>query len=103
MTYRGDRPIIISRVANVITDIALIIANLTMRKVLDALTIVTTILVLGILGGGFFTFKYVTSEQFQTKMMNKVLGNVKGHMPDVLGNSLPNKTGESIPTLPFKK
>ena len=68
------------------------------RKVLDALTIVTTILVLGILGGGFFTFKYVTSEQFKAKMMNEVLGNVKGLMPDVLGNSLPRETGASIPT-----
>ena len=58
---------------------------------------------LGILGGGFFTFKYVTSEQFKAKMMNEVLSNVKGLMPDVLGNSLPSKTGESIPTLPFKK
>ncbi len=103
MTYKGDSPIISSRVANVISDIALIIANLTMRKVLDALTIVTTILVLGILGGGFFTFKYVTSEQFKAKIMNEVLGNVKGLMPDVLGNSLPNKTGESIPTLPKPK
>ena len=44
-----------------------------LRKVLDALTIVTTILVLGILGGGFFTFKYVTSEQFKSKLMNEVL------------------------------
>tara|TARA_B100002019_G_scaffold1656_1_gene1313 strand:+ start:2872 stop:3090 length:219 start_codon:yes stop_codon:yes gene_type:complete len=68
-----------------------------MRKVLDALTIVTTILVLGILGGGFFTFKYVTSEQFQTKMMNKVLRNVQGMMPKVLDNALPSQTGQSIP------
>ena len=85
---------------------ALIIANLTMRKVLDALTIVTTILVLGILGGGFFTFKYVTSEQFKAKIMNEVLGNVQGLMPDVLGNSLPSTTGESIPApvnLPSQK
>jgi|TARA_Y100000289_G_scaffold25160_1_gene24571 hypothetical protein len=82
---------------------ALIIANLTMRKVLDALTIVTTILVLGILGGGFFTFKYVTSEQFKAKIMNEVLGNVQGLMPDVLGNSLPSTTGESIPALPKLK
>ena len=77
-----------------------------MRKVLDALTIVTTILVLGILGGGFFTFKYVTSEQFKAKIMNEVLGNVKGIMPDVLGNSLPNKTGLSMPApvnLPSQK
>ncbi len=73
-----------------------------MRKVLDALTIVTTVLVLGILGGGFFTYKYVTSEQFKAKMMNQVLENVKGLMPNVLDNALPSTTGKSIP-LPFKK
>lgn len=72
-----------------------------MRKILDALTIVTTILVLGILGGGFFTFKYVTSEQFKAKMMNQVLNNVKGLMPDVLNQSLPSKTTEQIPTFPI--
>jgi len=71
-----------------------------MRKVLDIITIVTGILMLGILGGGFFTYKYVTSEQFKTKMMNEVLSNVKGLMPDVLGNSLPSTTGASIPVLP---
>ena len=68
-----------------------------MRKILDALTIVTTILVLGILGGGFFTFKYVTSEQFKAKMMNQVLENVQGLMPSILDNSLPSTTGKSLP------
>ena len=68
-----------------------------MRKILDALTILSTILVLGICGGGFFTYKYVTSEQFKTKIMNEVLGNVRGMMPNVLGDSLPDKTGPSIP------
>ena len=71
-----------------------------MRKVLDIITIVTGILMLGILGGGFFTYKYVTSEQFQTKMMNKVLGNVQGLMPDVLEKGLPDLTGPSIPVPP---
>ena len=70
-----------------------------LRKVLDALTIVTTILVLGILGGGFFTFKYVTSEQFKNKLMNEVLGNVQNLMPKMLDNSLPSQTGQSIPFL----
>ena len=72
------------------------------RKILDALTILSTILVLGILGGGFFTFKYVTSEQFKAKMMNQVLENVQGLMPDVLDNALPSTTGKSLP-IPFKK
>lgn len=57
---------------------------------------------LGILGGGFLTFKYVTSEQFKVKMMNQVLENVQGLMPKVLDNALPSTTGQSIP-IPFKK
>jgi membrane-bound ClpP family serine protease len=72
------------------------------RKILDVLTILSTILVLGILGGGFFTFKYVTSEQFKAKMMNQVLENVQGLMPKVLDKALPDTTGQSIP-IPFKK
>ena len=73
-----------------------------MRKILDALTIVTTVLVLGILGGGFFTYKYVSSEQFKTKIMNSILGEVKGLLPNVLDKGLPKTTGLSIPT-PLKK
>ena len=71
-----------------------------MRKILDALTILSTILVLGICGGGYFTYKYVTSEQFQTKMMNKVLRNVQGMMPKVLEKGLPDLTGPSLPMPP---
>ena len=72
-----------------------------MRKILDALTILSTILVLGILGGGFFTYKYVQSPQFQKKIMDKVLDEVKPLLGDVLGNALPDVTGKSMP-LPVK-
>jgi len=86
-----------------INAVARAICSLIMfRKVLDALTIVTTILVLGILGGGFFTFKYVTSEQFKAKIMNSILGEVKGLLPNVLDKGLPKNTGISIPALPKK-
>ena len=71
-----------------------------MRKALDIITIVTSILVLGILGGGFFTFKYVTSEQFKAKMMNQVLENVQGLMGNVLEKNLPDLTGPSLPIPP---
>ena len=71
-----------------------------MRKILDALTILTTVLVLGILGGGFFTYKYVSSEQFKAKIMNSILGEVKGLLPNVLDNKLSDMTGPSIPTPP---
>ena len=76
-------------------------ANLTMRKVLDIITIVTGILMLGILGGGFFTYKYVQSPQFQKKIMDKVLDEIKPLMGDVLGNAMPDMTGPSLP-LPTK-
>jgi len=72
------------------------------QKICNYLSILSTVLVLGILGGGFFTFKYVTSEQFKAKMMNEVLGNVQGLMPKILDKGLPKTTGISIPTLPKK-
>ena len=68
-----------------------------MRKILDTITIVTGILVLGIIGGGFFTYRYLTSEGFQKQMMDKVLGGVGDMMPKVLDDSLPKMTGPSIP------
>ena len=73
------------------------ICSLTMRKALDIITIVNSILVLGILGGGFFTYKFITSEQFKSKMMNQVLTEVKGLLPNVLDKGLPDMTGPSLP------
>tara|TARA_R100001163_G_scaffold57817_1_gene45867 strand:- start:55 stop:333 length:279 start_codon:yes stop_codon:yes gene_type:complete len=80
-----------------ITEQARIIDSLIMRKILDALTILTTVLVLGILGGGFFTYRYVSSEQFKAKIMNSILGEVKGLLPNVLDKGLPKMTGPSMP------
>ena len=68
------------------------------QKICNYLSILSTVLVLGILGGGFFTFKYVSSEQFKTKIMNEVLGNVQGLMPKILDQGLPDMTGPSVPT-----
>ena len=75
------------------------------QKICNYLSILSTVLVLGILGGGFFTYKYVTSEQFKAKMMNEILGNVQGLMPDILDNALPDLTSPSmpIPDLPKTK
>ena len=68
-----------------------------MRKVLDIITIVTSILVLGILGTGFFTYRTVTSEEFQKKLLDKVLDSVGDMMPKVLDNSLPKMTSPALP------
>ena len=86
-----------------ITEQARIIDSLIMRKILDVLTILTTILTLGIVGTGFYTYKFVSSEQFKAKIMNSILGEVKGLLPNVLDKGLPNMTGPSIPTPPLQK
>ena len=70
-----------------------------MRKFLDVLTIVTTILTLGIIGTGFFTYKTVRSEKFQKEMMDKILGGVGDMMPKILDNGLPKMTGPSMPII----
>tara|TARA_R100001440_G_scaffold65078_1_gene85839 strand:- start:19 stop:315 length:297 start_codon:yes stop_codon:yes gene_type:complete len=86
-----------SKTTTDINAVARAICSFIMRKALDIITIVTGILMLGILGGGFFTYKYVSSEQFKAKIMNSILGEVKGLLPNVMNNALPKTTGDSLP------
>ena len=72
------------------------------QKIANILSIVSFVLVSSVIGGGYFGYKYVTSDQFKTKIMNEVMGNVSGLMPKVLDEGLPKTTGISIPTLPKK-
>jgi len=81
-----------------ITDIALITASFIMfQKIANVLSILSFIMVTSVIGGGYFGYKYVTSEQFKAKIMNQVMGNVKGMLPNVMDNALPKTTGTSIP------
>jgi len=67
------------------------------QKIANVLSIVSFLMVTSVIGGGYFGYKYVTSDQFQTKMMNKVLGGVQGMLPNVLDKELPGMTGPSLP------
>jgi len=67
------------------------------QKIANVLSIVSFLMVTSVIGGGYMGYKYVTSEQFKTKMMNQVMGNVQGLMPKVLDKGLPKMTGESMP------
>ena len=70
------------------------------QKISNILSIASFVLIVSTLGSAFFGYKYVTSEQFKAKMMNELLGNVKGLMPDVLEKGLPDLTGPSLPVPP---
>ena len=71
------------------------------QKLSTILSLISIIMVASMSGGTYFAYKYFTSEQFKTKMMNEIIDNVQGMMPKVLDNALPSTTGESIPF--FKK
>ena len=73
------------------------------QKIANILSIVSFVLVSSVIGGGYFGYKYVTSEQFKAKMMNEVLGNVQGLMPKMLDQGLPDMTGPSLPTTKLPK
>ena len=67
------------------------------QKISNILSIASFVLIVSTLISAFFGYKYVTSEQFKTKMMNEILGNVQGLMPKILDKGLPDMTGPTIP------
>ena len=67
------------------------------QKIANALSIASVVLVTSTLGASYFGYKYLSSEQFKSKLMNEVLSNVQGMMPKVLDNALPDMTGGTIP------
>ena len=71
------------------------------QKIANILSIVSFVMVASMRGGAYFTYKYVTSEQFKSRVMNQILDDVQGIMPKVLDQGLPQITGPSMP-LPKK-
>jgi len=101
VTYKGERATISSNTSTLVKDSAFNIANLIMfQKIANCLSIISFLMVASMSGGAYFGYKYVTSEQFQAKIMNKILGNVQGMMPKVLEKELPDLTGPSLPIPP---
>ena len=63
------------------------------QKIANILSIVSFVMVASMSGGAYFTYKYVTSEQFKSRVMNQILDDVQGIMPKVLDQGLPQITG----------
>ena len=70
------------------------------QKIANILSIGSFVLVASMSGGAYFGYKYVTSEQFKSRVMNEILGNVQGMMPKILEKGLPDLTGPSLPVPP---
>tara|TARA_R100001126_G_scaffold76738_1_gene45614 strand:+ start:155 stop:373 length:219 start_codon:yes stop_codon:yes gene_type:complete len=69
------------------------------NKIANVLSIVSFVMVASMSGGAYFGYKYVTSEQFKSRVMNEILGNVQGMMPKILDKGLPKMTGPSMPII----
>ena len=70
------------------------------QKIANVLSIISFLMVASMSGGAYLGYKYVTSEQFKSRVMNEILGNVQGMMPKVLEKELPDLTGPSLPIPP---
>ena len=70
-----------------------------LNRVCQILSIISFVMVASMSGGAYFGYKYVTSEQFKSKVMTEILGNVQGMMPKVLDQGLPRVTGPSMPII----
>ena len=100
MTYKGDRATISSNTSTLVNESALIIANLIMfQKIANVLSIISFVMVASMSGGAYFGYKYLTSENFKSQVMNEILGNVQGMMPKLLDQGLPKMTGPSMPII----
>ena len=98
MTYKGDKPIIKNNIAIVITDIALIKASFIMfNKVANVLSIVSFVMVASMSGGAYFGYRYVTSEQFKSRVMSQIMKEVQTILPGQINKKLPSVTGKSLP------
>ena len=81
-----------------ITDIALIIASFIMfNKVANVLSIVSFVMVASMSGGAYFGYRYVTSEQFKSRVMNQIMKEVQTILPGQINKKLPSVTGKSLP------
>jgi uncharacterized membrane-anchored protein len=97
MTRNGASPIIRKSTINVIGTLALINASLIMfQKIANVLSIISFVMVASMSGGAYFGYKYLTSENFKSQVMNEILGNVQGMMPKMLDQGLPKVTGPSM-------
>ena len=68
-----------------------------MAKISQILSILSFLISASMLGGGYFGYRYVTSEQFKARMINEVISNLQPSVPDIVENAIPKGTGLPIP------
>ena len=68
-----------------------------LARISQILSIVSFILSASTIGAGYFAYSYMTSPQFEAKMMEKVMKNVNKILPNQIDKKLPKVTGPILP------
>jgi len=67
------------------------------NKIANVLSIVSFVMVASMSGGAYFGYKYVTSEQFKSRVMSQIMKEVQTILPGQINKKLPSVTGKSLP------
>lgn len=67
------------------------------QKVANCLSIISFLMVASMTATGVIGYRYVTSENFKSQVMNEIFANIQSAMPKVLDNVMPEATGPSMP------
>ena len=68
-----------------------------LNRICQILSIISFVMVASMSATGVIGYRYLTSENFKSRVMNEILSNVQGMMPKVLDQGLPKMTGPSMP------
>jgi len=68
-----------------------------LTRITQVASILSLLLSTSMLGGGYFAYRYFSSEQFKSKVMNEVMKEVQNILPGQINKKLPSVTGESLP------
>ena len=66
-------------------------------RICQIVSLLSLLLSASMAGGGYFAYRYFSSEQFKARVMNEIMENVQGLIPKVIDNALPDMTGPTIP------
>tara|TARA_B100000900_G_C20261601_1_gene586221 strand:+ start:418 stop:630 length:213 start_codon:yes stop_codon:yes gene_type:complete len=67
------------------------------NKIANVLSIVSFMMVASMSGGAYFGYRYVTSEQFKSRVMSQIMKEVQTILPGQINKKLPSVTGKSLP------
>ena len=70
-----------------------------MRKtIIETISILSFLLSASMAGGGYFAYRYFSSDGFKTRVMNEVMQNVKTLIPGQINKQIPKFTQPATPT-----